>query len=305
MVSTDSISSEPHHTAKVRFSPAGVHVFDRASGLNVLLDEARPPSSTWASAPRQLSIALTNACDLACPHCYAPKTRGTLELRRLTSWLDEVDANGAMGVGFGGGEPTLYPKFTELCRYEAHGHHLTEDLIAALRGNVHFVRISMDGVGSTYESLRGRAFAAFQQQLNRLKTLAPFGINYVVNAQTLPDLDDATSLAAKAGASEFLLLPEQPINGCGGITPDIECSLRAWVHGYNGTVRLAISERGADGMPTCDPCEAEAGLRAYAHIDAHGILKPTSYDHDGIAIDDNGVIAALQLLEQRFTKETR
>lgn len=224
--------------------------------------------------------------------------------------MDELDANGAIAVGFGGGEPTLYPRFAELCRYTTqntgmavtfttHGHHLNDELITALYGNVHFVRISMDGLGTTYESLRGRSFAVFQRRINKLKELAPFGINYVVNAKTFPDLEAATELAARIGAAEFLLLPEQPVNDRGGIDLDTTHALQDWVRGYRGSVRLAVSERGAGDMPTCNPFEAETGLRAYAHVDANGVLKPTSYDCEGVEIRNSGLIAALQLLAQR------
>ena len=58
---------------KVRSGPAGIQLFNRVTGLNILLDEIEIPPESWASAPRHVSIALTNACDLACPYCYAPK----------------------------------------------------------------------------------------------------------------------------------------------------------------------------------------------------------------------------------------
>ena len=105
--------------AKLRFGPSGVHIFDRISGVNLLLDEFLPPQESWAAAPRQMSIALTNACDLVCPHCFAPKTHAVLDFKTVVSWLVELDANGTIGVGFGGGEPTLYPHFAELCSYAA------------------------------------------------------------------------------------------------------------------------------------------------------------------------------------------
>ncbi len=96
---------------KQRYSLAGVHLFDRITGLNVLLDEIRVPASLHSRAPRQVSIALTNRCDLACAHCYAPKSRDELRFDVVTQWLIELDSHGALGVGFGGGEPTLYPEF--------------------------------------------------------------------------------------------------------------------------------------------------------------------------------------------------
>jgi sulfatase maturation enzyme AslB (radical SAM superfamily) len=138
---------------KVRNGPSGVHLFDRSTGLNILLDKIQTPLITWAAAPRQVSIALTNACDLACPYCYAPKRPARLAVAQVAGWLDELDANGCFGVGFGGGEPTLHHGLTEICQYAAtktglavtfttHAHHLNKHLIAALSGSVHFVRVS-------------------------------------------------------------------------------------------------------------------------------------------------------------------
>jgi len=42
---------------KMRFSEAGVHLFDRLSGLNVLLDEVEVPPERVSPAPRYLSVA--------------------------------------------------------------------------------------------------------------------------------------------------------------------------------------------------------------------------------------------------------
>lgn len=313
-MTSDRAKSALKSRPKVRVGPSGVHLFDRETGLNVLLDEAQAPPESWAKAPRQVSVALTNACDLACPHCYAPKIPAALSFRHLTGWLEELDANGCLGVGFGGGEPTLYRRFSELCRHAAqstglavtfttHAHHLTDALAASLAGSVHFVRVSMDGVGPTYEALRGRPFAALRHRLETVNALAPFGINFVVNARTLPDLDAATELAAEVGAAEFLLLPEQPVRGNGGIDERTARALQRWVDLYRGKVPLAVSEAGAEGLPTCNPLEAETGLRAYAHIDASGVLKRSSYETDGIAIDDNGVMRALSVLRSRRGEE--
>lgn len=45
---------------KLRLGPNGFHLFDRSSGLNVLLDEMHPTEASWSKSPRQVSIALTN-----------------------------------------------------------------------------------------------------------------------------------------------------------------------------------------------------------------------------------------------------
>jgi MoaA/NifB/PqqE/SkfB family radical SAM enzyme len=312
--SNNRMNSRGHEHIKMRMGPSGIHLFDRTSGLNLLVDEFVPPDTAWAAAPRQVSIALTNACDLGCSYCFAPKTRATLAFGLIVAWLDELDANGTIGVGFGGGEPTLYRRFAELCAhatqntglavtFTTHGHHLDDVLLAALKGNVHFIRVSMDGMDATYERLRGRPFKALEQRLSAIREIAPFGINYVVNSDTLSDIDVAAAFAEKVGASEFLLLPERPVNGHGGIDDPSARALQDWIRRYSGDMRLAASEAGAEGMPTCNPCRNETGLRAYAHVDALGVLKHTSYDREGVAIGAEGFMSALVQLH-RQTRRT-
>ena len=293
---------------KVRAGPAGIHVFDRATGTNLLVDEARVPPTMWSASPRSVSVALTNACDLRCPHCYAPKNPGNLDTKRLLTWLDELDRHGCFGIGFGGGEPTLCRDLPQLCEYTTqctelavtfttHGHRLDDRLAAELSGNVHFIRVSMDGVASTYEALRGRSFSDLIDRLAIVRQLAPFGINFVVNRLTLSDLDAAVALAASHGATEFLLLPEQPVRGRGGIDSRTTRSLNEWVASYRGPLRLTVSEAGAAGLQTCDPLVVEGGLRSYAHIDAAGRLKRSSYDEFGVPIGSDGIIEALKTLK--------
>ncbi|MGI8913781.1 MAG: radical SAM protein [Chloroflexota bacterium] len=302
------MSSRMLTALKIRTGPDGIHIFDRTTGTNILIDEARVPEALWAAAPRQISVALTNACDLSCPFCYAPKHPAKLSSERVTTWLEELDANGCLGVGFGGGEPTLHRDLPGLCRHAAkktglavtlttHTHRLDDRLAADLSGNVHFIRVSMDGVGTTYEMLRGRSFASLRRRFDTIHELAQFGINFVVNALTLPDLDAAVTLAAEVGANEFLLLPEQPVRGRGGVDSHTVHALRTWVNSYRGTIPLRVSEAGADGLPTCNPLARETGLRSYAHIDASGMLKRSSYDEAGVPISAGGVMQALKMLE--------
>ncbi|MEV7283038.1 radical SAM protein [Streptomyces sp. NPDC093252] len=295
---------------KRRVGPDGMHLFDRRTGLNMLFDEVDVPEAQWARAPRQVSIALTNACDLACPFCYAPKSAGVLEAARLCAWIDELDTEGCLGIGFGGGEPTLYRRLPQVCRHTAertglavtmttHAHRFTPQLIDALAGAVNFVRVSVDGVDTTYEKLRGRPFAELVQRLNRIGRTFRFGLNCVVNAETLPDLDAVADLAASTGAAELLLLPERPARGRPGSTPHTVAALHQWITNYRGSVALTIGEGDSGALPTAQPLPGETGLRAYAHIDAAGTLRRTSYHSAGEPVDDRGVLAALDRLQQK------
>lgn len=293
---------------KIRLGPNGILFFDRYTGVNLLVDEVRITEHHWAFAPRHVSIALTNACDLDCHHCFAPKHPARLNVDQLIAWLKELDVHGCLGVGFGGGEPTLYRELPDICRYVAqntsmaatfttHGHHVDDQLAAALKGNVHFIRVSMDGIGTTYEKIRKRPFSALLKKLKVVHRIAPFGINYLVNHLTFPQIDTAIRLAAEVGASEFLLLPEVPTNNAYGIDEITMQALRRWVSSYDGPIPLTVSEVGRDGMPIADPLPKETGLRAYAHIDASGVLKRSSYDKHGIPIGPEGVMKALELLK--------
>lgn len=292
---------------KVRRSRGGLHLFDRRTGLNVLLDEIPIAPADWSPAPRHMSIALTTKCDLRCQHCFVPKDPSQLDFHRLTRWLEELDANGCLGVGFGGGEPTLYPHLAALCAHATshtglavtlttHGHGLRGPLLVALDGNVHFIRVSMDGVAATYEAIRHRPFSDLLQCLKVVGDFAPFGINFLVNARTLPDLDRAVEIAAELGASEFLLLPEVSANGSAGIDEHTTNALRSWVETYRGPMPLTVSEIGADGLPACNPVPCEHALAAYAHIDARGFIKASSLDGHGVEINELGVMTALKKL---------
>ncbi|MBT2225124.1 radical SAM protein [Nonomuraea sp. NEAU-A123] len=294
---------------KIRQTSSGVHLFDRRTGLNILLEPKSTGLRAPSLAPRQISVALSNACDLRCSYCYAPKTSGRLRLDDVVGWLADLDQAGCLGVGFGGGEPTLLRDFPHLCQrlaaetqlaitFTTHGHHLDAALCSRLQDTVHFVRISMDGVGETYERLRGRSFSALLDRLADVRTLAPFGINYVVNDDTIGELDAAVAVAVDAGAREFLLLPEQPTSARSGIDSETMASLHAWVNAYQGSLALTVSAAAADGLPVTAPLPREEPLEAYAHIDANGTLKRSSYDDSGVAIGDGTIMQALAALRE-------
>lgn len=302
---------EQQYGVKVRLGPDGHHFFDRRTGINLLMDEVRPAEQFWSRAPRQVSIALTNTCDLHCAYCYAPKSRASLMADQVLAWLAELDEAGCFAVGFGGGEPTLHPQFAEICRraaqetrlavtFTTHAHRLTDHLLGALAGSANFVRVSVDGVGRTYESHRGRKYDELVARLGGLARVLPFGINVVVNGRTIGELDALGELAHRFKATELLLLPQQATAAVVGVSQEIAARLEQWVRSYVGSVRLAISEAGADGLPTCDPLPGEKELRAYAHIDASGMLRASSYATAASPIGETGVLAALDRLQKTF-----
>ena len=243
-----------------------------------------------------MSVALTNACDLHCSFCYAPKFAARLDSQDVIKWATELDRGGCLGIGFGGGEPTLHPDFVTLCQrvaadtqlavtFTTHGHRLTDAIVSRLTGAVHFMRISMDGVGETYTRIRNRPFSTLIEKLTLAQRISPFAINYVVNAHTIDDLDSAAKVAFDAGASEMLLLPERSVAGKGGTDEATRQTLFEWVS-RRSDLRLAISTADPlEGIPLADPFPDDTDeLEAYAHIDASRQLKASSFSPHGVPI---------------------
>lgn len=241
--------------------------------------------------------------------CYAPKRAAALDAGRVAAWAAELDGAGCLGVGFGGGEPTAYRGFARLCgqvagstsmavTFTTHGHRLTPELADALRGSVHFARLSVDGVGATYERLRGRPFTAAQSAAARLRSVAPIGINTVVNADTVSQLDEVAEFAARAGASELLLLPEQPTAATPGISASDAERLAGWVRTASPRVRLAISRSGLEAsVPTAEVIPGERPLDAHMHLDAGGVLRPHAYARTGVPVGDS-ILEAVEALRE-------
>jgi MoaA/NifB/PqqE/SkfB family radical SAM enzyme len=294
-------------TCKVRYSEAGLHLFDRQSGLNILLDEVDVPMELRSRAPRYVSLALTNACGLRCAYCYAPKFAAALDAERVLAWAVELDSAGCLGIGFGGGEPTSHPRFVQLCEqitrntsmavtFTTHGHRLTPDIATALRGSVHFARLSVDGVGSTYERLRGRSFAAVRDAAALLRTVAPIGINTVVNADTIGELDALAEFAGEIGAFELLLLPQQETGAEPRISHEDVQRLIHWVHNARPGMQLAVSRSGLeDSLPTVETIPGERRLDAHMHVDATGVLRPHAFSQIGVPIRASVLDAARTL----------
>jgi MoaA/NifB/PqqE/SkfB family radical SAM enzyme len=296
---------------KSRTTKHGVHFFERQTGINILLDEVRPPESSWAVAPRYVSVALTNACELSCPYCYASKKPARLGAKEINYWLTELDQNGCLGVGFGGGEPTLHSEFAKICRatadetgmavsFTTHGHRISEELAKQLRGSVHFIRVSVDGIGQTYERNRGRTFGDLEKRIKLISGICRFGINVVVGDRTVWELDGLLECAERWGAEELLLLPEKAISGRAGIGELAYAEMTRWLASQrrHSSMRVGIS-RLADlsGIAIADAFPMEDPITAHAHIDADGGLRADAFTDTRIPIGGS-VIKALKELRQ-------
>lgn len=293
---------------KTRQGPYGVLMFERDSGLNILFDELAPPASAWSLAPRTMSFALTNACDLRCSYCYAPKQAATLDLDRLKGWLKELDENGCLSVGFGGGEPMLYPHLAELfelvrsqtslaCTMTSHGHLITESKQKVL-DYLNFLRISVDGTSEVYEANRGRKYAKLLEVLGRVSGRVPFGLNFLVNNETIDHLEQIVEVAERFSAREILLLPQRKTAKCDDVDSVTLARLKHWILNYAGRIPLAISEQWKEGLPASSPFPGEHTSESYMHVSALGELKLNSFEGNGLVIGRAALMVAIQSIRR-------
>ena len=121
----------------------------------------------------ELWIHLTDECNLRCRHCLFETCQGpgrSLEAGRIESLVREAYDLGCRLVCFTGGEPFLYPGFTELLGSLLDGHAglrlavLTNGVLIPRQmdalcrldpDRVHF-QVSLDGPESVHQGLRGQ-----------------------------------------------------------------------------------------------------------------------------------------------------
>jgi hypothetical protein len=61
-------------------------------------------------------------------------------------------------------------------------------------------------------------------------------------------------------------------------------------------VGLSVSEPGAAGLPVAEPFGDQPSIERYAHIDASGVLRPTSFLPRGLDIGDASFVSTYRRL---------
>ena len=168
----------------------------------------------------ELWIHLTDECNLGCRHCLFETGQGSgrsLEAGRIESLVEEAHGLGTRLVCFTGGEPFVYPGFTELIRSLLAGY---DDLRVAVLTNgtlipgqtdalegldpdrLHF-QVSLDGPEPIHDRLRGRG--AFRKTAAALRGLVdasiPCSVAMAVNRENAPVMEEVVGLAHGLGVT--------------------------------------------------------------------------------------------------------
>lgn len=187
-------------------------------GLLTLSPEPRPMPIALGPGPtpslRYLELQITWRCNLACAHCYlGPAKAVDLDLATVARVLREFEAMGGMRVLISGGEPLMHPKWEAINALLAatplrrvllsNGVLLGDALDAGL--NVDEVQISLDGMASGHQALRGKG--SFDQTVEAARGVRAKGLDLsiatMVHAANLDQFEDLAVLVDDLGAQEW------------------------------------------------------------------------------------------------------
>lgn len=216
-------------------------LFERDSGINVLL-EGEETAHLNRTAPRTLLIAITNACNLTCSFCYRDlESRSLWRYDTLMPFCREIDEWGVLEVAFGGGEPMLFPNWSDfinelhdttgLClNFTTNGTLLTEGFLQAVAGKYGQIRVSL------YED---NHYAETIKLLVRCG--ARFGVNWLITPDELPSLEAKFGSLLALGVRDFLLLGYKGADSALHLTSKQYPTFSAFINKVYGQLGSAVT----------------------------------------------------------------
>lgn len=170
---------------------------------------------------KELWFHVTDTCNLACRHCLfaaSPSKKATLPRDVLFAAIEEGTTLGCRLFYFTGGEPFMYPDFSEVLTHvlqqdsQTHAVVLTNglllrkhlDQLLSLDTSRLHLQVSLDGLQETHDGLRGAGtFSRLQDNIGALRE-SGIGLTISVavnqaNAGQLPDIARQVSAMDASG----------------------------------------------------------------------------------------------------------
>src|ERR1700749_1321062 len=262
----------------------------------MLFNEVQPDPATVSVAPRTLSIALWNICDLHCRFCYRPHTGEKLASGFIRGIATAADKLGTLEITFGGGEPLSYPELDSVCAWiwentslgislTTHGHRLTSALASRLAGKISSIRFSIDGGEPYYRNIRGRPLSHLLRKVTLISGMIPFGINAVISPGHIAELRRVAEIAIELGSDDLLIIPEHR-DGKMLLNEAEWGEIQGVIADYREHIRLYLTSA-ASACLDIDVLRTDSEAEfAFAHISADRKLKLSSHARGGIPIEN-------------------
>jgi len=187
-----------------------------------LLQEESAGVSTFVFQPDgrthvvHADIELTRECDLSCVYCYADASRHQRDVLDVSAWrrlLTVLADQGLRAVKVSGGEPYLYPSFTQFFEYcaehfvtslNSNGTHIDAEQATWLKSlDLQAVQISLDSMNaSTHDAQRGRGtWKLARRAIDALSDRnVPLRISCTVTSLNQNEIEPIREFAAHVGA---------------------------------------------------------------------------------------------------------
>lgn len=176
--------------------------------------------------PTQISVNITNRCNLACTHCMnnsGCRVGEEMQLETIRRIVDYMSERGIVCFDISGGEPFVHPDIKEILKYAkskglnisiaTNGTLLNEELIEILIEVEASVRISVDGIDEiSYSAMRGDNFLTV---INNIKLAISKGLNPTmvtcIHEGNADCVEKFVEFAKKLEVHQLRLLPFAPI----------------------------------------------------------------------------------------------
>jgi MoaA/NifB/PqqE/SkfB family radical SAM enzyme len=238
-----------------------------------------------------LGFALTEHCNLRCPHCIRDDvtTVRSLDAALVESVLDQaLELYGSVTASFTGGEPLLHPAFDRIVaacagrhvpyRFVSNGWHVRRLMSLFDRHPPEAVRLSLSGAtAAVHDAERGRD--SFRRVLLAVALFTsrriPASLSIVIDRRDRQQLREAADLAEGLGCVRLHVILPQPVPG--SVARDSDLPPEEWLAVRRETEAIA-REPGRRTVVALDygapfdgpesPCETFALRRIY--VDTRG-----------------------------------
>ncbi len=242
-----------------------------------------------------LGFALTEHCNLRCPHCIRDDVTTVRNLPEELLFRTVDEAREIFGAGLAvsmtGGEPTLHPGWDRIVaglaardvpyRFVTNGWHMRRLMPGLTRHRPEIVRISLSGATEeVHDEERGRG--SFRRVLQAVALLTsrriPAALSIVIDRRDRHQVRQAADLAEALGCVRLHFILPQPVPGSAVRDSDLPPAEWAGVRDEVLGLRAEPGRRTAIvldfGYPFDGPeqsCDTFAGKRIY--VDARGRLS--------------------------------
>jgi len=241
-----------------------------------------------------LGLAITEHCNLRCPHCIRDDvtTVRNLDPDLILRTVDEARLLfGDVRVSMTGGEPTIHPQWDRIIaslhergvsyRFVSNGWHMRRLMPGLDRHPPAFVRLSLSGGDeAVHDAERGRG--SFRRVLMAVALLTsrqiPTSLGFVVDRRDRHQLRQAADLAEALGCMSINFTMCQPVPGTAARDSDL--APREWYSARDEILAMGRENRRTAvmldyGAPSVGPQELRCDTFSHdrMYVDAHGRLS--------------------------------